>query len=1072
MSTPPNDDAAAPRPARTVVHGRNNISAWAIRHPVATVVLFVVLTMAGLVAYPGLRINNNPDIDLPAVVVTVQQPGAAPAELESQVTRRIEDAVAGLGDIKHITSTVYDGASNTVVEFNIGKNVDRAVNDVRDKVTQTRATLPADILEPIVSRVDISGGAIVTYTVRAPAMSTAQLSWFIDDTVARALLSIAGVSRVNRVGGVDREIRIELDPARLMALGITAVDVHNQLRSQNLNSPGGRGTLGASEQSIRTVGSAETVDDLRARLITLPGGRKARLSELGTVEDTAAEQRQSARLDNQPVVAFEVLRTVGSSEVHVAKKVAARLEALEQATPGVEIRRVSSTVRFVEESYRGAIETLVEGAALAVLVVFLFLRDLRATFIAALAMPLSLIPTFFVMKAFGFALSGVTLLALSLVVGILVDDAIVEIENIVRHMRDGKKPYRAALDAADEIGLAVVATTLTIVAVFVPVAFMPGIPGQFFFPFGVTVSVAVLFSLVVARMLTPLLGAYFLKVKPEKGPRDGVVMRVYLRFLAASIRHRWLTVIGALVIFAGSIALIPLVPSDLMPARDTGRSALGVELPPGATLAQTEAVVKRVTDIAKARPDVTSVFAAIGVAAAGQGPGAPSVGGDPRNAIVYINYVPANARPLTQQQIEAALRPALAEIPGTRFRFGADGMGGAKVTITLTGDNPVELDRAATALERQMRTLPSFPTAASTASLRRPEIQIVPMPERAAELGVSVASIAATARIATLGDADQNLAKFNLPNRQIPIRVQIDPASRASLPTIENLRVSTTSGASVPLKAVAEIRLASGPATIQRLDRTRKAAIEAELNGLPLGEALTQIHALPIMRELPASVREQKTGDAEIMVELFVSFAVALGAGVLLVYVVMVVLFGGFMQPLTIMMALPLAVGGAMTLLLVTGKALSISAVIGVLMLMGIVAKNSILLVEYAIEAIRAGMPRDAALLDAAHKRARPIVMTTIAMTAGMIPVALGLDVDSGFRAPMAVAVIGGLITSTLLSLVVVPSVFTLMDDLQKKLGRRLGRLLTSGPQDDVPAEPHAPPLPAPAAAASRDAGL
>jgi HAE1 family hydrophobic/amphiphilic exporter-1 len=1020
------------------------------------VVIFIVLTVAGLVAYPRLRINNNPEIDLPAVVVTVTQPGAAPAELETQVTRRIEDAVAGLGDIKHITSTVNDGVSTTVVEFNIGKDVDRAVNDVRDKVTQTRVNLPADILEPVVSRVDISGGAIVTYTVRAPAMTTEQISWFIDDTIAKALLSIPGVSRVNRVGGVDREVRVNLDPARLMALGITAVDVQNQIRALNLNSPGGRGTLGGGEQSIRTVGSAESIDDLRARTITLPGGRKARLSDLGTVEDAIAEQRQSARLDDQPVVAFEILRTVGSSEVHVAERVASRLRALKQANPDIDIKRVSSTVRFVEESYRGAIESLLEGAALAVLVVWLFIRDLRATWTAAIAMPLSLIPTFFVMRTFNFALSGVTLLALSLVIGILVDDAIVEIENIVRHMRDGKKPYRAALEAADEIGLAVVATTLTIVAVFVPVSAMPGIPGQFFFPFGVTVSVAVLFSLLVARMLTPLLGAYFLKDRPHAGPRNGLVMRLYLRFLAGSIRYRWLTVAGAIAFFIGSVALIPLIPSDLMPARDTGRSSLGVELPPGSTLAQTEAVVRRVTDIAKGRPDVVSVFAAVGVSSAGQGPGAPSTGGDPRSATVYINYVPAKERSQTQQQIETELRPRLADIPGARFRFGADGMGGTKVTITLVGDNPAELDQAATALERQMRTLPLFPTAASTASLRRPEIQIVPLAERAAELGVSVASIASTARIATLGDVDQNLAKFNLPNRQIPIRVQLEPSARASLPVVENLRVTTTTGLSVPLSAAAEFKLASGPATIQRLDRTRKASIEAEFNGVPLGEALEQIHALPIMRDLPPSVREQKTGDAEIMTELFGSFAIALGSGVLLVYTVMVILFGGFLQPLTIMMALPLSLGGAMILLLVSGKALSISAVIGVMMLMGIVAKNSILLVEYGIEAVRAGIPRTQALLDAAQKRARPIVMTSIAMTAGMAPIALGLGADAGFRAPMAVAVVGGLITSTLLSLVVVPSVFTLVDDLQAWLGRRLGRLLTSGPHDA--AAPMTPP--------------
>jgi len=1083
---------------------RGNISAWAIRNPVPVVVLFILLTVAGLVSFPKLRINNTPDIDLPAVTVTVAQPGAAPSELETQVTRRVEDAVSGLGDVKHITSTVSDGVSTTVIEFNLGQDVDRAVNDVRDNVTQIRQDLPADVEEPIIRRIDVTGGGILTYTVGDPARTPEQLSWFIDDTVSKALLAVPGVSQVNRVGGVDREIRVHLDPDRLMALGITAADVSDQLRSLNVNSPGGRGRVGGGEQSIRTLGSAPTVEELRARPIALPGGREARLDELGRVEDATAEQRQLARLDNKPVVAFEILRTTGSSEVHVAQRVEARLAELRKAHPQVEITKIATTVQFVEESFKGAQYALLEGGILAVIVVFLFLWDWRATLISALAMPLSLIPTFAAMLVLGISLSSISLLALSLVIGVLVDDAIVEIENIVRHIRMGKSPYRAALEAADEIGLAVVATTLALVAVFLPVAFMPGIPGQFFFAFGVTVVMAVLFSLLVARLLTPLLGAYFLKFHPERVHRDSWMMRRYLALLRwcldwrvrvrlgrvalTVLSGRAITLLAGIAIFAGSLVLASKIPGAFIEAADISRSTVTLELAPGATVEQTDAVAARAADLLRARPEVVSVFTSIGTSTGGGAFGGSSHAGDPRSATLTINLkpktprltqtwralselvpaLPAPARSegereLGQLAFEAEMRPVLAELPGVRVRFGAEGGGGSpKVGITLVGEDPRALDQATQELERQMRTLPAFPTAASTASLRRPELQIEPMSERAAELGVSVTEISQTAYVATLGGAEQTLAKFNLPTRQIPIRVQLEEGARGDLQILGNLRVRGNDGVMVPLSSVATIRFDNGPTTIQRFDRQRKTTVEAELGDLALGTALEQIRALPIMLNLPPGVEEREVGDAEVMAEIFSSFTIALGAGVLLVYTVLVVLFRGFLQPVTIMTALPLSVGGAMALLWLTDKSLGISAVIGVLMLMGIVAKNSILLVEYAIEEQRAGIPRTASLMDAAHKRAQPIVMTTIAMIAGMMPIALGLGADAEFRSPMAICVVGGLITSTLLSLVFVPVVYSYMDGLQRFLGGLSSRLLTSGPQDADPAGPP-PALPAPA---------
>jgi HAE1 family hydrophobic/amphiphilic exporter-1 len=1018
-----------------------NISAWAIRNPVATIVLFLLLTVAGLVAYPMLRINNMPDIDLPVVVVTVMQPGAAPSELETQVTRRVEDAVAGLGDVRHIMSTVVDGTSTTAIEFALGKNVDRATNDVRDRVARIRTDLPADIREPVVTRVEATGGAILTYTVAAPRMSETELSWFVEDVVAKALLSVRGVAEINRIGGVQREIRVALRPDRMLALGITAAQVNEQLRALNVDLPGGRGTLGGAEQTIRTLGSAPTVEALRNRSIVLPTGRTARLSELAEVTDANAEVRTAARLDGRPVVAFEVLRTKGSSEVSVAEGVAARVQRLMAEHEGVNVQLVASTATFVLAGYHAAIEALVVGAGLAMLVVWIFLRDWRATWIASIAMPLSLIPTFAVMWIFGFSLNNVTLLGLTLVVGVLVDDAIVEVENIVRHLRAHPERgiRRAALDASAEIGLAVVATTATILAVFVPVAFMPGIPGQFFREFGLTVAAAVAFSLVVARLLTPLLGAHFLKASGRAHDEDarGWFGRRYIPLLQWCLRHRLVTVIAGVSFLGLSIALMPFIPQDFVPGADRSRASLSIELAPGSTLAETEAVVRAATEILRSRPETKSVFASLGTNSDGQmAIGSVTHAGDPRQANLIVTLVPRRQRRITQQQYEALLRPELEKLPGARVRFGADGQSGSKLEVTLVGEDAAALSAATRELERQMRGLPQLAGARSTASLARPEIQIVPIEGRAADAGVSAAAIAATARIATTGDIDQNLARFNLPDRQISIRVMLDEQARGDLERLRALKVDGRLGG-VPLGSVAELQHGSGPAQIDRLDRVRKATVQAELNGLPLGAATALINNLPILQQLPPGIRQQDVGDAEVMRELFAGFGMALGAGVLMVYLVLVLLFGGFLQPLTIMSALPLSLGGALMALLIAQKSLGVSAVIGVLMLMGIVAKNSILLVEYAILARRErGLDRDEAIMEAARKRARPIVMTTIAMCAGMAHIALGLGADSEFRSPMALVVIGGLITSTLLSLVFVPVAYSYMDGLEQLLAR------------------------------------
>jgi HAE1 family hydrophobic/amphiphilic exporter-1 len=1008
-----------------------NVSAVSIRHPIPPIVLFILLTIAGVIAFMSLDVTDNPDIDVPMVLVNVTRPGAAPTEMEIQVTKKIEDAVAGLGNIDHIQSTITDGNSVTQIEFAIGTNTDRAVNDVRDAISKVRQNLPQDILEPSVERLDIAGQPILYFSVLMPGMNTEQLSWFIDNEVSRAMLSVKGVALIKRVGGVDREVRIELDPERLIALGITADAVNAQLIGMNVDIPGGRGTVGGSEQSIRTLGSARTVEDLRNTEIALPSGRKARLSELGKVVDGPSEQRQAARYDGVPVVSFNVQRSPNTSDVTIAKGIFKQIDILKARYPGIEFKQILSTVDYTKEAYAASVDALSIGALLAIAVVFWFLRDWRATLISAAAMPLSAIPTFAVMEMLGFTLNGISMLALSLVVGILVDDAIVEIENIVRHIRQGKSPYQAALEAADEIGLAVIATTATIMVVFLPVSFMGGVPGQFFRQFGITVAVAVFFSLLVARLITPMMAAYFLKSHPEEAAPGW--LNFYLRSLHWCIRHRGYTILGAIGIFAASLALVPFIPTGFFPDSDQGQSELHIESPPGATLADNLAVTAHLSEMLRARPEVAHVL----VSAGGQG--------DIRKSNLFVKLVPRSERKLTQKQFESSMRPALLAVPGIRFGFSGSGFGDKDISVILSGDDGPALEQVSNRLLTEVATIPEVVNTASTASLLRPEVLIKPLFDRAAQAGVSVQQIGRVAMLATLGDLDQNLAKFNMGDRQIPIRVQLDPDRRNDLATIENLRVMTSSGVSVPLKSVADISLGAGPAQIDRFDRSRKVAVEGDLiAGAEIGPALAKIYALPALQNLPSEVHLSKYGNAEQMGVLQKDFGTALAASLLLIFAVLVLLFGNFFQPPTIMMALPLSVGGALVALLIADKALSMPAMIGLLMLMGIVTKNSILLVEYAIVAIRdRGLNRTDALIDAGRKRARPIIMTTVAMIAGMIPIAIGLGADSDFRSPMAIAVIGGLVTSTLLSLVVIPAVFTYFDDLQNWVVPRLKRLLT-----------------------------
>lgn len=1006
-----------------------NVSAWSIRNPIPAILLFVMLTFVGLVSFKAMKIQNFPDIDVPIISVTTMLPGASPSQLEAEVARKIENSLATVQGVKHIYASVQDGIATVSVEFRLEKPTQEALDDVRDAVSRIRSDLPADMRDPIISKLNFAGMPILAYTVASDRLDEEALSWFVDNTIAKRLLTVRGVGAVSRIGGVEREIRVELDPVRLLALDATAADVSRQLQQIQQEASGGRVDIGDAQQAVRTIATMHSAGELARMDIFLSDGRRIRLNQVASVSDTVTEKRSAALINGKSAVGFEIVRSLGASEVEVATGVRESLAQIRKEHPDLELTEAFNFVAPVQENYEGSMWLLFEGALLAVIVVWLFLRDWRATLVTTAAMPLAVIPTFAVMYLLGFSINIVTLLSLSLVIGILVDDAIVEIENIMRHLRMGKTPYQAAMEAADEIGLAVIATTFTLIAVFLPTAFMSGIAGRFFVQFGWSAAIAVFFSLVVARMLTPMMAAYFLKA-PTKLYIEPRWLTVYLRGATWCIQHRILTMIGAAIFFFGSFALVPLLSKGFIPPDDLSQTQVHISLPPGSTFAQTYIMAEKARAIVQKNPYVKLVYTTIGGGAAGSDPGNSSDIAEVRKATLTINMTPRNERSgIKKQQIERELRAALAVLPGVRISVGFGGSN-EKYILVLASENGAALSGHARTVERELRTIPGIGNVTTTASLVRPELVIRPDFAKAADLGVTAAAIAETLRIATSGDYDQALPKLNLSQRQIPIVVKLPLAARQDLALLERLTVPGKHGP-VMLSNIAQISIESGPTKISRFDRQRNVNFEIELNQQPLGLVEQQAQNLPSLRNLPPGVTQTTVGDAEAMNDLFASFGLAMLTGVLCIYIVLVLLFKSFMQPVTILAALVLSIPGAFLALFITNTTLSMPSMIGLIMLMGVATKNSILLIDYVVLARRDhGLNRWEALLDACRKRARPIVMTTVAMGAGMLPIAMGLGTDPSFRAPMAIVVIGGLITSTFLSLLVIPVVFTYVDDL------------------------------------------
>ena len=1009
-----------------------NVSAYSIRNPLVAILLFVLLTLGGIYGFMKMKVQQFPDIDLPAVVVTVTLPGAAPSQLENDIAKKIENRITSIEGVKHIRTTLQTGAATIATEFVLEKDIQEAVDDVRSAVGEVRGDLPAAANDPIITKVSTAGFPVITYSVASDNMSVEDLSWFVDDTITKRLSDIPGVSKVGRIGGLNREITVAADPIALSGLQFSIVQLSQQLAGIQQDSSGGEAEVGNTTQTIRVLGSVDRADGLNDLQITMPTGSTQALGRMTTITDGAADPSSIAKLDGQTVVAFDITRSRGASEVEVMERVDAELDKLNAEMSGITVEKVYDRATPVAEDYDASIKMLIEGGILAVIVVFLFLKNIRATIVAAVALPLSVIPTFLAMHLFDFSLNIISLLALSLVIGVLVDDAIVEVENIIRHLRMGKTPYEAAMEAADEIGLAVVATTFTLIAVFLPTAFMGGVVGQFFRQFGWTAALAIFASLLVARLITPMMAAYILRPEKKHVEKQSKTMTWYLNVVSWTLNHRWLTMGATLLLFVASLALVKLLPTAFIPDNDIDQTRVAIELTPDVALEDTQRVAAMASERILALPGVTNIFTSVGAAQSAMD--SSSVGGNQAENIASLDIVLApRAERDSKQQIERQITDLLAEVPSARFTVGLSSGGESGYNFSLTSTSPDLLEQTAQQIMSDIRALPTAGAVTSDRSLPRQELTVTPDRLAMADKGVTTQDIATTLRIATVGDYEQRLSKLNLDTRQIPIVVRLPDVAKQNVDQLEGLYVPSNNpaGQGVRVGEVADLNFGTGPAQIKRLDRERAITITVQPANGELGELVQAVKNTPTMQNMPASITVIDQGQAENMAELFSGFIIAMSVGIICILGVLILLFGKLLQPFTILMALPLSIGGAFVGLVITNSSLSMPSMIGFIMLMGIATKNSILLVDYAIIAQNRGLARFEAIVDACRKRARPIIMTTIAMGAGMLPLVFGWgDADPTFRRPMAAAVLGGLVTSTLLSLVVIPVVYTLMDDV------------------------------------------
>lgn len=1028
------------------------ISDFAIKKPIVTIVSMVALVVFGLFALGQLQTDEFPDVVQPIVNVAIPYPGASPEVVEREVLDRVEEAVSGISGVDRMQGTAQDGFANVTVYFVFEKDIQQASQDIRDKISSIRDQLPAEIKEPILSRFDPQDQPIVQLSLNSSSLDAPSLTRLADPGMTKDLRSIPGVADANVVGGVQRELTIEIRPDAMRAAGISVGQLVAALQSQNLAVPVGKLTGALDERAIRLRGKLETPADFMSLVIAERAGRTIRLSEIATAKDGTAEPTTSANFSGRESIGILIRKSKGYSTSEVARAVLKQVEVIRAALPaGTKLDVVQNAGDRVEASVRNVNEALLEGAALTVLVVFLFLNSWRSTVITGLALPVSVISAFIAVWAFGFTLNTMSLLGLSLAIGILIDDAIVVRENIVRHIEMGKDHFRASHEGTDEIGLAVAATTFSIVAVFVPIGFMGDVSGQWFKPFALTIACAVMVSLFVSFSLDPMLSAYWADPQTEAHERRNPIARAldgfnhwfnrqadrYTTVVAWALDHRWSMAALATLTFVGALWLQATYGGfGFVPESDRSEVFVEVQTPPGSNLEYTKMKVEEAARIARTHTDLVAyTFSTIGASSITI-PGASLAAADLGS--LYVRMKPKAERRVSQSELGEILRSEMPQVGGATVSVFTSGFGGARkqIQLQLRGKDAAVLGRLADSVLTLVKAVPGAVDVGLSTKGKKPELEIQLNRELAGSMGVTVGQVAQALRPAFAGVDAGDWVDPSGENRKV--RVRLAPESRRRAADIEQLPllVGGQNGApprTMPLGQIASIRPSLGPAVISHLSRENVIVIESNTQGRSLGEVNASIQQAIAGMVLPAGYRFSSGGEVADQEKVFSKMLAAMGIAVLLMYLILVVQFGSFIEPLAIMVSLPLSLIGVVLALLLTGNTLNIMSMIGVLMLMGIVAKNAILLIDFAKWGQEGGKDRRTALIEAGRVRLRPIMMTTIALIAGMIPVALGRGEGADFRAPLGIAIIGGVITSTFLTLLVIPTVYEILDDWRLK---------------------------------------
>jgi HAE1 family hydrophobic/amphiphilic exporter-1 len=1028
-----------------------------VHHPVFTTMMMVTILVVGLFSYRQLGLDQFPRVDVPIVVVTTTYDGATPETVETIVTRPIEEALNAISGLDSLTSTTYEGRSIVTAEFKLEVSGPAAAQDVREKMAALEASFPSDVDKPVVSRFSMSDSPVLSIAVTSGSLSVPQLTAIADQRVVRQLTTVSGVGQATVVGGQKRQVQVNVDETRMRALGVGVNEVVTAIRGSNQNSPAGNIVTSFSDNSLQVQGRIQEPTDLLDIVVARRGNGAIELRDVANVVDGAADAESRAFYNGKTSLAIDIVKTQDANTVQVATGVRKRVDELnaELASRDIQLEIVSDTSTSVKESVSQVRSTLLEGSALAVAIVFLFLNSWRSTVITGLTLPIAMLGTLAVINVLGFTLNTMSLLALTLSIGILVDDAIVVRENITRHLYMGKSHIQAALDGTNEIGLAVIATTATIVAVFLPVAFMDGIIGRFFYEFGVTVSAAVLISLFVAFTLDPMMSSVWYDPDSQINAKRGWLGRQiarfddgfealgekYRRLIEWTLNHRFVTLLAAIGIFVGSLLMVPLVGTEFLPTADEGRFQVKVTAPAGSSLDYTSAKARQVEHALQEFPEVSAVYSTINTGDA--------IGKN--KATILVRLISPQERKRTPLMLAAPIRERLARIPGIETTILQEGLGGSEspVQISVLGTDRSVLDSIADRLMQDINSVPGIADLTSSAKETTSILSVRLKREAASDLGLGRADLAAS--LSTLVNGE-DVTTWTDPNGEAyDIVVRLPEVQRSDLASINELMVATdrSDGHGVPrmarLDQVADIDIVQAAAEIRRFDMQRELLISADVSGRVVGDVTGDVEALIAKQKLPDGYRIRFGGDAENMQKTAVNMAMALLLAVIFIYIVLASQFGSFLQPLAIMAALPLSLIGVVLGLMVAGSTINMFSLIGFIMLMGLVTKNGILLVDFANRERRQGVPLHDALVRAGTIRFRPIVMTTLAMIFGMIPLALAASGGGAQRAPMAYAVIGGLVSSTLLTLVVVPVILSYIDSISKRLTHHLTPRVAKG---------------------------